>query len=235
MLWASSALARPEAIPRDPVPATTAAALQVIGLPLEEVAAPVRDKVRQVILQPTLAAHAPLETFSCHPEMYFWLLENQDRASIAWRRMGAKCVEISDRGNGRFGWTDGQGSDVTWNEVYRGKELRIWFAEGVVRAGLLLPHVPVRAVVVLRHAEGRDQRDRPVISHQISLYVHADSKAAALAKRLFGTSIPRLGEQYVQQMELFFSSLAGHLQKHPDQIEPLLTDTIRLTPGARPE
>src|SRR5262249_55503534 len=126
--------------------------------------------------------------------------------------------------------SDGQGSDLHWDTVHCGPRMRVWYAEGVVRPGLLLPAVPVRAVVVLRHTEGRDEQGRTVMYQQLSLFAHADSRAAGLATRLLGASVPRLAEQYVLQMELFFSALARYLQRHPDQIEPLLSDAVRLTP-----
>jgi hypothetical protein len=228
VLWAGAAPAGAQAPPRAPAAALL---LPTEGLPLDEMAPPVRERVRQVVQQPTLAAHAPVEVFPCQPELYHWLLDHHDRASLAWRRLGTRCIEITDRGGGRFGWTDGQGSDVVWEEVYRGQRERIWYAQGIVRGGVLLPAVPVRAVAVLRHAETRDEGNRPLMSHQLSLYALADSKAASLAKRLFGASIPRLADQYVVQMELFFSALARHLQRHPDQVEPLLSDAVRLTPS----
>lgn len=231
-IWASMA-ANAQVPVTVPVPASVATAAKPShpDVALDEIAAPVRERVRGVLLQPTLSTQGPAEVFRCKPEMYFWLLDNQDRASIAWRRLGARCVEIGDRHNGRFGWSDGQGSDLHWDTVQRSPTTRVWYAEGVVRPGLLLPNVPIRAVVVLRHVESRDEKDRPQMTHQASLYVHADSKAAKLATRLFGASVPKMAEQYVTQLQLFFSALSRYLDRHPEQIEPLLTDNVRLAPA----
>ncbi|HXG13259.1 MAG TPA: hypothetical protein VNK04_26105, partial [Gemmataceae bacterium] len=160
-LWVSAGLADAQAFRRAPVAAVVAPGPLVGDLPLDELPPSLRERIRTVVLQPTLTAHAPAERFLCEPELYHWLLDHHDRVSAAWRRLGTPCVAITDRGNGRFGWSDGQGSDVQWGEVYRGPDLRLWYAEGIVRAGLLLPAVPVRAVVVLRHAEGRDDLGRP--------------------------------------------------------------------------
>jgi hypothetical protein len=222
MLWASAGRADApvrERAAADPLP--------VNGLPLDEMAPAVRERVRAVVQQPTLCARGPVEVFVCEPDVYRWLLDHHDRASAAWRRLGAQCVFITDRGNGRFGWSDGQGSDVHWDAVHQAAGLRVWYAEGTVRAGLLLPAVPVRAVVVLRYAEGRDELDRTVMGHQLTLFAHADSRTASLATRLLGASVPRLAEQYVQQMELFFSALARYLQRHPEQAEQLLSSESR--------
>src|SRR6516164_5615380 len=60
---------------------------------VEEVPAPVRDKVRGVLDQATLTARGPVEVFTCRPEVYFWLLENPDQAVRLWRMIGAKCTD----------------------------------------------------------------------------------------------------------------------------------------------
>jgi hypothetical protein len=97
---------------------------------------------------------APAEAFACEPAVYYWFLDHPDRAVTAWRRLGAKCLTITDRGGGRFGWADENGSDIVWETVYRTPELRIWYAEGKARPGPLMPLVPVRAVVLLTTVPG---------------------------------------------------------------------------------
>jgi len=175
-----------------------------IQVPLDELAPSTREKVRAVLERPTLSARGKPETFICQPELYYWFLDHPDRAAMIWRRLGAKVVDMADRGDGRFGWNDGQGSEIRWEAVYRGKRLRVWHAEGKVKAGALLPLVPVHAVVVLHIQEGRDSDGKAVIRHQAELALHADSKTANLAARVFGASAPRLAEQYVSQVEMFF-------------------------------
>jgi hypothetical protein len=131
-------------------------------------------------------------------------------------------MEITDRGNGRFGWTDGEGSDVHWDTIFANSLYRVWYAEGSVRPAPLLPALPVRAVVVLRHAQGHDRAGAPLIHHQADLYVQTDSKTAILVTRLMGASAPRLGEQCVAQLEMFFSALVWYLDQHPEWAMSLL-------------
>src|SRR4051812_5042706 len=71
-------------------------------LPLDQVADGVRERVRLVVDRPTLYTRGPAEEFPCRPAIYFWLLEHPDRAILAWRRLGARCLDVTDQGNGRF-------------------------------------------------------------------------------------------------------------------------------------
>src|SRR4051812_15168635 len=59
-----------------------------------------RDLVRQVLDKPILTGRGPAESFTCRPEQYAWFLEHPDRAVVAWRRLGAKCVSINPRTDG---------------------------------------------------------------------------------------------------------------------------------------
>jgi hypothetical protein len=200
-----------------------------VRLPLDEMPAAVRDKIRQTLEKPTISARGPIETFPCYPPQYYWLLDHPDRAVYAWHRLGARCVDVTDRGEGRFGWNDEFGSDIHWDTVYQTKHMRVWYAEGKVRAAALLPLHLVRVVVVMHFTEDRDEAGRVVIRHQAELALHTDSKAVALAARLFGASVPKLADQYMAQLEMFYSALAWYLDQHPRQVESLLAPP---TPGA---
>jgi hypothetical protein len=204
-------------------------------VPLEQLPAAIRDGVRRVLEQPTVFAHGPPEAFRAQPAFYCWLLDHPDRGVQMWRRLGAKCVTIVDRGNGYFGWTDGQGTDISWQTIHRSTNLRIWYAEGTARPGPLLPPVPLRAVVVLRYGEApsvplyakKNEKDsRTLMIHQADLFLQTDSQAAALVAKLVGSSAPRLAEHCVSQMEMFFSALAWYVNRHPDRAEALLSEML---------
>jgi hypothetical protein len=191
-------------------------------VPMDEVPPQLREDVRRALDKPTLFATGPAESFPCRPELYYWLLDHPDRATAAWRRLGATCLPITDRGAGRFGWKDDQGSDLVWETIHQTPEVRVWVAQGQVRLGTHLPIVPVRAVVVLRHNKTSEQNGTTVMSHQADVFVHTDSRTASLATKLMGPSAPRMAEQGVGQLQMFFSALAWYCQRHPEQTQQLL-------------
>jgi hypothetical protein len=194
-----------------------------VDVPLERISPRVRDGVRRVLLHPTLASCGPTEVFRGRPDAYQWLLDHPDRAVLIWRRLGATCMSINDKGGGRFGWTDEAGSEVHWDTVYRDDQLRVWFAEGNIRPAPFLPTVAVRAVVVMRYWDMMDKMSRPLIRHQADLYVQTDSKTAILVTRLLGASAPRMAQQCIAQLEIFFSALVWYLDRHPERAADLMS------------
>ncbi len=192
------------------------------GLSLAHLPEGLREEIRAIVEKPTLAARGPIETFPCRPDQYFWLLDHPDRAVVAWRRLGAKCVSITDLGNGLFGWADDQSSKVTWQTLYKDPEKRLWFAQGKVRPGPLLPLIPVRVVVLLHHRERPASNGPALIQHRTEMYVHTDSKTAALVTKMLGASAPRMAEQGLGQLQMFFSALCAYLERNPKNAENLL-------------
>jgi hypothetical protein len=188
----------------------------LVDVPYDEIAKTHRDKVKDLIDHPTLKTRGPAESFKCKPADYQDFLEHPDKAVKAWRKLGAKCISIEDRGKGRFGWTDEQGSDLHWDTVFSGPTMRIWYAEGKVNPGPLLPNVAVKAVVLFHFSEGKDKKGRTVMRHQAEVYVHTNNLTAALAAKLMGPSAPKIAEQYVAQMQRFFAALAWYCELHPD-------------------
>jgi hypothetical protein len=171
--------------------------------------------------RPTLFAHGPAEVFHGRPALYRWLLDHPDRAVHMWHRLGAHCLDIHDQGGGRFGWSDGQGTVCHWDTVVRSPDCRVWYAEGNARPAPLLPNLPFRAVVILRYSEDHDRGGRSLIRHQADVYLQTDSKTAALVTRLLGPSAPRLAQQGLAQLEMFFSALVWYVDRHPEAAQYL--------------
>ncbi len=223
--------ARPVSTPR---PTPSSQGFITAGVPLDELPPPLRERVRSVLDHPTLSSRGPLEAFHCRPDLYYWLLDHPDLAVRLWRGLGAKCTDIQTRGEDGFIWKDAQNGEVHWQTVFSSPRQRVWFAEGKVRPSLMLPSVPVHAVVVLNHQEGTDINGKPAVRHQMDLILRTDSRAVNLLTRLFGASAPRLAEEYVGQMEMFFGALAWYLTQHPDKATALFEDLKRPAGASSP-
>jgi phage tail protein X len=203
-------------------------------VPLQQLPAVAQGNVKLVIDRPTLFATAPAEVFPCRPSQYYWFLDHPDRVMVAWMRLGAKCLPITDRGGGRFGWSDEQGSDLVWQTVFHDARLRIWYAEGNVRPAPLLPLVPIRAVVLLHHIESKDEVGGAIMNHQAEVFLQTDSKAATVIMRMLGSSVPRMAQEGVSQLQLFFAGISWYLERHPERSAWLLLGQLPPEPEQLP-
>jgi hypothetical protein len=190
---------------------------------LEAMPAATRDALSKVMKDPTLTAVSPAEEFVAQPDMYQWLLDHPDRTAGAWRKMGVAAVEIKPLKDGRFCWKDENGSELVWQNVAQGPTGRVWYAEGKVNPGPLLPTVAVKAVAVLTYADTPRSTGDAVIKHQIEVFLHTDSKAAALATKVLGDGAPRMASQGSEQLLMFFSGIAKYAHDKPEKARGLLT------------
>ena len=110
---------------------------------------------------------------------------------------------------------------MSWETIHQGPGVRIWYAEGKVKASAALPLVPVKALVVLRHVEGKTAEGATFIQHQAEVIIHTDSKAAAAVTKMMGQNATKLTEQGLGQLQMFFAALSSYVDRHPDQADTL--------------
>ena len=198
-----------------------------LPVPLDRLPAPTREVLGRVMKSPTVTAVSKAQEFVAHPDVYQWLLDHPDRTAAAWRKLGVEAIEIKALKDGRFYWKDPDGSELVWQTVARGPGGRVWYAEGEVKPGFLLPTIPVKAVAVLAHEDRARPTGDSVIRQQLEVFVHTDSKTAALVTRLVGDSAPRMAEQGSGQLLMFFAGIARYAHDKPEKARGLLSDTKR--------
>jgi hypothetical protein len=190
---------------------------------LESMPAQTRDALTKVMKDPTLSAVSPVDEFVAHPDMYQWLLDHPDRAAGAWRKMGVAAVDIKPLKDGRFCWKDENGSELVWQNVAQGPNGRVWYAEGKVKPGPLMPSVSVTAVAVLNHSDKPRAAGDAVIKQQIEVFLRTDSKTAAMMTKMLGDSAPRMAQQGSEQLLMFFSGIARFAHDKPEKARAMLT------------
>ncbi|MSR54564.1 MAG: hypothetical protein EXS09_14935 [Gemmataceae bacterium] len=197
-----------------------------LPVPLSEMSAATRDTISPVMKDATIRAICPPEEFIAHADMYKWLLDHPDRTAAAWRKLGVEAIQIKPMKDGGFSWKD-NGSELVWQAVAQSATGRIWFAEGHVKPGFLLPTCPVKAVAVLNHSEKQRQDGDVSITHQIEIYLKTDSKAASLAAKILGDSATKMAEQGSEQLLMFFSGIAKYAHDKPEKLREVLSDKSR--------
>jgi hypothetical protein len=69
------------------------------------------------------------------------------------------------------------------------------------------------------------------VQHQADLIINTDSRSILLVARLLGSTASRLAEQYVSQLEMFFSALPWYIEQHPERAQELLSATATSLPS----
>lgn len=181
------------------------------SIPLEEVAPAYRDRVQSVLERPALTSSGQPDTFQAEHHVYRWLLDHPDLTVKLWKQLGARVQDIHDRGDGVYVWKDHQGSEVNWHSALKKPDMHVWYAEGKVKPAGLLPLTNFRAVAILVYTTGRDTTGKPAVRHQVHFLLRCDSRSVTLAAKLLGASMPRMAEQYLGQLQMFYAGMAWYL------------------------
>lgn len=209
------------AMPAMPAPLpSTAGALRVS---LAEVVRPdYRDAVMKVVNKPTVSTRATAPDVVCTVAMYEWLFDHPDRVSLAWQRLKVAAVPITDAGNGRFVWTDPNGSEIAWQNVGTFADGLVWYATGKVKPAAAGPSFPVKAVAVLTREQRAAKDGVACFRTSVQIYLQSDSRAANLALKVVGPTAPKVAEQGAEQFLEFFNGIADHVQRNPKRADELL-------------
>jgi hypothetical protein len=229
IILAAIAAASPAAA-APPTPAMTAPAQAPMPAPagnsrinlLEVVRPEFHEAVLKCVRHPTVSTKSAGEEVICTVAVYEWLYDHPDRVALAWQRLKVPTVNITDLGNGKFAWTDENGSEVVWQTVGRFRDGRVWLASGKVKAVLGGPSVPIQATFIVSHPRRVEKDGVAVFTPNVQIYVHSDSKAAHVVLRLIGPTAPRLAEEAAGQLLDFFGGIAAVVQNHPSKAETLL-------------
>jgi hypothetical protein len=213
-----------------PVRTAASPAFGMPAVPFELLQPGVREAVHRVLTAPTLSTQGSAEVFLCNPLMYQWLLEHPDLAIPLWKQLGARVTEIENRGNGRYGYRDEHGSDIHWDMVVRAPGVRVWYAEGYIKPALLVPKAHVEVVVVLHYREVGQENGRTALRHQVHAAVKTDSRTLSLAARVMGGSAPKMAEQYMGQLQMFYGAMAWYLDQNAERARKMF-QVARISPA----
>jgi hypothetical protein len=190
-------------------------------VPLESLAPAMRERVAHVLERPAFTSKGPSETFQAEGHVYRWLLEHPDMAVKLWKQIGAKVSEIHDRGDGVFVWRDENQGEVNWHTAIRAPGLHVWYAEGKIKPAALIPMTSFRAVAIMTYHEGKDTKGKDAIRHQVHFLLRCDSRAVSLAMKLMGASAPRMAEQYLGQLQMFYGGMAWYLGQDAERAKTM--------------
>jgi hypothetical protein len=201
--------------------ATTPPNVQRLNL-LDVVRPEFQEGVLKCVRHPTVTTKSGGDEIVCTVAVYEWLYDHPDRVALAWQRLKVPTVAITDLGNGKFGWSDENGSEVVWQTVGTFPDGRVWFASGKVKPSPLAPFVPIQATFIVSHPRKAEKDGVAVFAPAVQVYVHSDSKAANLALKIVGPTAPRLAEEAATQLLDFFGGIATVVQQNPTKAEMLL-------------
>ena len=84
----------------------------------------------------------------------------------------------------------------------------------------LLDHLELaRAAVPAERLDGA-----PAVRHQVHFHLRCEGRAIALVARILGNSAPRLAEQYLGQLQMFYGGMGWYIYQDDKRARKLFRD-----------
>ena len=145
--------------------------LERVGCRSDLLPADIRESMTKVVAQPTLTAHASGRRIPGGAVRVVGRSPGSNGGgdlATAGRAVRRRSATSETAGTT---WSDGQGSDLTWQTVVHAGDSRVWFAEGQAKPGPMLPVMPIKAVAIAVHLPSSTTSGQTIVRHEVDLYL----------------------------------------------------------------
>jgi hypothetical protein len=210
----------------------------IAAIPLDSLAAPQADLVRQTIRSCTLYRRLPTQEFSCHPEMLQYALRHPEAIVDIWRVLDISQLAFDAAGPEQWRLADGYGTVGT---------LRTLDRRGDARSGSLLlhgrgaytgPYAPKtltgNCLILLRYryADAAKSSDHQV-RLQADAFLHMDGIGLEMVTRTLQPLIVTTAGWNMQEICLFMSHFSATAERNPRGVERLAERLTQTDPVHR--
>jgi hypothetical protein len=188
----------------------------MLPFPEELLRGETRKSLREVVEKPTLHRQLSGLRLAGRRAVFEHLATHPDFAASLARVAGALKYTVTRQGPGRY-WADDHRGLTGHLEILQIAEGQlVIFAEGTYRKGIL--RIPGRFAVVLRSAEGRDDRalHPDYVENTISAYVRLDGEVLDPVARLFRPLVDGILQKRIEAFFKKANRLMTRLSEEPE-------------------
>jgi len=200
------------------------------ALPLRSLEPNVRQKVAEVVSDPSLYRQTPVEVTACDPEMFQFLLRNPELVVNLWELMGISNVKLIRTGETTFRAADANGTVCNIQLVYGDHQQHVVYAEGVCSGPLLGKPIHVRCVLVIRSGFVREADGRYFVSGRMDTFIKVENAAVELIARTLKSIVVKSTDENFSESLAFVGKVSRTAEKNPDGMKRLSGRLAKVQP-----
>ena len=156
------------------------------AIPFDRIHAPVGQKLRKVIEDPTMYRRLPIQIVDADPDLYIMLARYPEVIVNMWQLMGVTQLQLERTGDYTMRVVDGAGTSGSLELVYGTQDVHVYYAVGHYEGPLLKQRIIGRCVAVLSTGFTKTDQGRLYVSSRLDVFARLDNPAADLiAKTLY--------------------------------------------------
>jgi hypothetical protein len=175
-----------------------------------------RGIVAEVIRDHTFHRQGEPDTFPCNGNLYLSLLNEPIVPLTLWKDLSDSPARLQKVGPNRYEGTDGSGSTAIWDFVLRSPRMHVLLAY----FNYVSPHgstrIDARIVLIVRSSYYRDEKNEPLVQHDVEAFVKVDTKGWKALARSVRPLIERILEDQVREAGFFISLMSRLVIAYPN-------------------
>jgi hypothetical protein len=202
-------------------------------VPLTNLQEPLRSKIRQIVMQPTVYRWMPIEVVPCDPDLYVFLVRYPEIVVNMWQLMGVTKVTIQRTGPYAYDAKDGAGTVSQVELVYGTREKHLFLAEGYYDGPLLPRRVTGRCAVMLSSAYSLDQAHQDYISNRLDVFLQVDKVGAEIVAKTLHPLMGKTVDSNFSETIRFLSQVSHVAESNGPGVQRLVTRLTNVEPSVR--
>jgi hypothetical protein len=199
------------------------------AVPLAKVDAAYRQRVADVLADPSLFRRMPTSVVDCRPKMFTYLTLNPEVLAEIWRDMGLSRVELTRTSENTFDLRDHAGTTGKLVVVEQtcddhAQNRIVMYAEGSYDGKPFGRPVRAECVLLLRSGSVRETNDRDYVAARLDSFVKLDRASIELLAQAVHPFVGKTADRNFADTMSFVSSFSYTAEKRPQMIEKIVGD-----------
>jgi hypothetical protein len=216
-------------------PSTSRAAREAATreVPLSALHEPLRTKIQQIVVKPTIYRRMPVEVVTCDPDLYVFLVRYPEIVVNMWQLMGVTKVTIQRKGPYIYDAQDGAGTVSRVELVYGTRDKHLFLAEGFYEGPLLPRRVTGRCALLLTSAYSLDPQDQTYVSNRLDVFVQLDQAGAEIVAKTLHPIMGRTADTNFTETIRFLGQVSHVAESNGPGVQRLITRLTNVEPNVR--
>ena len=203
------------------------------AIPFDRIHAPVGQKLRKVIEDPTMYRRLPIQIVDADPDLYILLARYPEVIVNMWQLMGVTQLQLERTGDYTMRVVDGAGTTGNLELVYGTQDVHVYYAVGHYEGPLLKQRIVGRCVAVLSTGFTETDQGRIYVSSRLDVFARLDNPAADLVAKTLYPLMGKASDRNFLETNRFVGEVSRAAETQWAGLQQLCPRLIKIRPDVQ--
>lgn len=202
-------------------------------MPLRSLKEPLRTRIQNIVIKPTIYRRLPVEVIPCDPQLYLFLVRYPEVVINMWHLMGVTKAVIKRTGAYAYDAQDGAGTVSRVELVFGTRNQHLFLAEGYYDGPLLPRRITGRCVLLLSSGYSQDDTKRSFVSNRLDVFVQLDKMGVEIVAKTLHPLMGKTIDTNFAESSRFISQVSHVAESNGPGVQRLVSRLTDIDPEVR--